>query len=342
MNILYGIQGTGHGHISRARELLPELNKHASVDVIMSGYNSTLDPEYAIRFRKHGISLSYDSQGGVSILDTLLNVQPIQFINDVRSIPLKEYDLVISDYEPISAWSAKMQEVPCIALSHQASFLSMQTPRPERKSLVAEALLQYYAPARNRLGFHFKRYDDFIEPPVIRSDIRALETNHKNHITVYLPAYHHKVLQRIFSTFTQVDWHIFAPSCSEEMHDKNIWIHPVGNEAFLKSFASCRGVICNAGFEMCAESMYLQKKLLAVPIRNQYEQQCNAAALEKLGIVILETLENETTEIEQWLGSRDVVSLNEAADPQKVVQQVLQVGSRQLQGNTGSLLKAVG
>jgi hypothetical protein len=50
MNILYGIQGTGHGHISRARELLPEFCKHAAVDVLISGYACQLELENDIAY----------------------------------------------------------------------------------------------------------------------------------------------------------------------------------------------------------------------------------------------------------------------------------------------------
>jgi len=325
MKILYGIQGTGHGHISRARELLPELSKKASVDVILSGYNSSLDPGYSIRFRKPGISLSYDSEGGVSVIDTFRNIHPIQFINDVRSIPLDEYDLIISDYEPISAWSASRGDVPCVALSHQASFLSSHAPRPTQKSLFAEAALQYFAPAKYKIGFHFERYDKFIEPPIIRSEIKELKTNNKHHIIVYLPAYHHEVIRNIFAPFTQVDWHIFSPFCSREIQNKNIWIRPVGHQEFLESFASSQGVICNAGFEMCAESMYLQKKLLAIPIRNQYEQQCNAEALKQLGVLILERLEEHRREVGDWLERGKIIGLDEVADPAKVLQRVLEL-----------------
>ncbi|MAJ34220.1 MAG: glycosyltransferase, partial [Candidatus Marinimicrobia bacterium] len=38
MNILYGIQGTGNGHITRSRLLVPLLRKKGfNVDVILSG-----------------------------------------------------------------------------------------------------------------------------------------------------------------------------------------------------------------------------------------------------------------------------------------------------------------
>ena len=40
MKILYGIQGTGNGHLSRAEEIVPILKKMAHVDVLISGNQS--------------------------------------------------------------------------------------------------------------------------------------------------------------------------------------------------------------------------------------------------------------------------------------------------------------
>ncbi|MGD8428081.1 MAG: glycosyltransferase family protein, partial [Balneolaceae bacterium] len=228
--------------------------------------------------------------------------------------------------------------VPCIALSHQASFLSPNTPRPDQKSYMAEAVLQHFAPAQQSIGFHFRRYDKFIEPPVIRSAVRELTIDRENHITVYLPAYHHRVLKGIFCEFPRVDWHIFSPSCNRAVQEKNLWIHPVSNKPFLDSFASCRGVICNAGFEMCAESMYLGKRLLAVPIRNQYEQQCNAIALERLGILTLPDIKDNDRKIRDWLDNREVVGLDEIADPEKIVRRVIEIGSSHKQSSQESTL----
>ena len=48
------------------------------------------------------------------------------------------------------------------------------------------------------------------------------------------------------------------------------------------------------GFETPSEALYLNKKLLSIPIMDQNEQQCNAAALELLGIRILKDLNEET------------------------------------------------
>jgi len=327
MRILYGIQGTGHGHISRAKELLPRLAGHASVDVLLSGGNSAMGLEDFIAYRKHGVSLSYDDQGGILFLNTLLDLRPISYVKDVSGVPLQSYNLVISDYEPISAWAARLKNIPCVALSHQASFLSSHTPRPKQQSQVAEAILQHLAPAERAIGFHFQRYDRFIEPPIIRSPIRSLRATNENHITVYLSAFHHDVLIKLLGQIREVDWHIFSPYCSNPVHQEHIRVYPVSNEPFLDSFASCKGVICNAGFETCAEAMYLGKKLAAIPIQRQYEQQCNAMAMQEMGIKIFTDIKSHIGKVRGWLENAEVITIDDIADPEKVIQQLLEIGS---------------
>ncbi|WP_216073950.1 glycosyltransferase family protein, partial [Acinetobacter baumannii] len=64
------------------------------------------------------------------------------------------------------------------------------------------------------------------------------------------------------------------------------------------------GVITGAGFETPAEALYLGKKLLCLPIRGQYEQLCNAAALKNFGVTIVDKMDNEFTgTIASWLSS---------------------------------------
>ncbi|MDZ7755440.1 glycosyltransferase family protein [Rhodohalobacter sp.] len=86
MKILYGIQGTGHGHISRAREIIPYLSKHASVDVLISGYNCKMSLDNTKVTHKRGISLTYDDGGSVSYLKTALNIKPVTFLRDINSV----------------------------------------------------------------------------------------------------------------------------------------------------------------------------------------------------------------------------------------------------------------
>lgn len=324
MKILYGIQGTGHGHISRAREILPLLSEKAEVDVLLSGYNCSMTLDDIQIIQKRGISLSYDSKGSVSYLKTALNIKPVTFLHDVNTLMLKEYDLIISDYEPITAWAALNSKVLSIGLSHQAAFLSDKSPRPKKKSLLAERVLKHFAPCNRPIGFHFQRYDSFILPPIIRSDVRELECSSGNHVTVYLPAFDHETLVSIFSSCKQVDWHFFSPLCEKAYEKDNVKVFPVGNRPFLESMKSSIGVVTSAGFETCAETMYLGKKLLVIPIQNQYEQLCNAAALEKMGVHVITKLDASfKTKISRWIDEAPIVHLDEAADTQHLTNKLV-------------------
>lgn len=334
MKILYGIQGTGHGHISRAREIIPLLSKHADLDVLISGYNCHMNLEGVELIRKRGISLAYDSNGNVSYLKTALQIKPISFITDVKSIRPEGYDLIISDYEPVTAWASINSPTPTVALSHQASFLSKKSPRPAKKSLFAEQILSNFAPCKTAIGFHFQKYDTFILPPVIREEVLGLEPENGNHVTVYLPAFDHHKLIPLFNRFRSVEWHLFSPLCSEPFTSGNVQVHPVGNKPFLNSLKSAAGVVAGAGFETCAEAMFLGKKLLAVPIRNQYEQLCNAASLEKLGIITwngsgLSSFSNTLT---AWLEEAAIVNLSEIADTDQLTKSLIRYANQTKSG----------
>ncbi len=325
MKILFGIQGTGHGHISRAREILPELQKYAEVDVLISGYGCNLDLHGYRVDKKRGISLVYDRRGKVSFLKTIGNIKFNVFVDDLMGVTASDYDLVISDFEPITSWAARKSGIPVVGLSHQASFLSHRTPRPPVRSFFAEKILRHYAPCTHPVGFHFLRYDDFIQPPVIRSEVRNLIPTTGDHVTVYLPAYEDPYLVDIFSQLPEVDWELFSIHTTIPHRIKNCLIQPVENHSFLKSLECSYAVMTGGGFETCAESLFLGKKLMVIPITNQYEQQCNAAALSKFGVPVLQKLEHTSiSHIDQWLNDNFSARLPEYCNVPILIRQIIQ------------------
>lgn len=329
MKLLYGIQGTGHGHISRAREILPHLSNRADVDILLSGYNCKLNLDGFSIIKKRGVSFEYDSRGGVSVLETARSLHPVKLLRDIQELDTDKYDLIISDYEPITSWASIASQVPCVGLSHQAAFVSDNCPRPLKKSVVAEQIMKHFAPCTRPLGFHYKRYDSFIEPPVIRSQIKSLNPTQENYITVYLPAFDHETLASVFLEFDTIRWEIFSPFCTKSYTRNHIAVHPLGNETFLKSLECCSGVITSAGFETCAEAMYLRKKLFVIPIKNQYEQLCNAAALEMMGICIAQNWGDALEEkLRSWLNDYPVVHLEEIADAERVAEKLFRMARK--------------
>ena len=189
MKILYAIQGTGNGHIARAYDIVPELRKYANVDVLISGMQSDLPPEFPITYRYYGISFIFGTRGGIKIFKTLISMKIRKFLQDIRNVPVQNYDFVINDFEPITAWACKIRNIPCISLSHQAAVLHKNSPKPEIIDIIGRFILRYYAPASFSYGIHFESYDSTIFTPVIRSAVRNSPTITRNHYTVYLPSY---------------------------------------------------------------------------------------------------------------------------------------------------------
>ena len=323
MKILYAIQGTGNGHISRAREIVPLLQQHGEVDLLVSGTEAEVSLSQPLKYRFHGFSFVFGTNGGVDKWATYKIMDLPQLWRDMHSLPLKQYDLVINDFEPVSAWACKLQKIPAVSLSHQCSFVSPKTPRPAKWNY-AEWLFKYYSPTKYHIGFHFERYDDFIHTPVIRSEIRNLTTANNGHYTVYLPAYDDKILVKYLSQSADVRWQIFSKRQKTPYQSGNVQVLPVNNEAFNHSLANCEGLLTGGGFEGPAEALFLQKKLMMIPMHGQFEQQCNALAASKMGVPVIYGIDdNFTSHINRWVKSDDRVWVDFPDETAQIVHQMI-------------------
>ena len=304
MKVLFGIQGTGNGHISRCRELLKHLLRRAEVDVLVSGYHHEVDLGFEVKFKLPGLGFTFGKRGGIDYWNSVRNFSPYKLISDIYKIPVHRYDLVISDFEPITAWSAKLRSAPSVSLSHQAAFLSPNIPRPRQENRIQELIIKWYSPSPSHIGLHFQEYDEFIFTPIIREEIRNTDVRNRGHYTVYLPSYDYSFLSGLFRRI-YVKWEVFSKHHKGEPYrDSNVTVYPVNNGEFVRSLSECEGILCNAGFETPAETLYLGKKLMVVPMRRQYEQQCNAEALERLGVPVVRDLGNEfENKLCDWINS---------------------------------------
>jgi uncharacterized protein (TIGR00661 family) len=292
MKIFYAVQATGNGHISRAIEILPYLEQYGTVDLFLSGNNSNLPINANVQYRSKGLSLFYTGNGGLSYFDTLKALQPKRIFNEVKNLPVEKYDLVINDFESITAMACAYKKVKSINFGHQASFMSSHTPRPKHKDFIGELVLKNYARATKYIGLHFEQYDDFILPPIIKKDIWNATPKNNGHITVYLSSYSDAAIAKHLQGLKDHTFEVFSKEVKTKTNKGNITFIPVSKNAFNESLITCHGIITGAGFETPAEALYLQKKILALPIKGQYEQLCNAAALEKLGVKTIKTIDN--------------------------------------------------
>jgi uncharacterized protein (TIGR00661 family) len=325
MKILYAIQGTGNGHLSRARDIIPHLLEYGAVDVLVSGIQADVDLGFPVTYKLKGLSFIFGKKGGVDIVATYKKGKLKQLWQEIKSLPVEEYDIVINDFEPVSAWACILRRKACIGLSHQAAVLNSRAPQPAIADLAGTALLRYYAPATRQFGFHFNKYDENIYTPVIRHQVRALVPANKGHYTLYLPAYDDKRIIKVLSQFKNIEWQVFSKHNKTKFTQGNITIQPICNEAFIQSMAAAEGVLCGAGFETPAEALYLQKKLMVIPMKGQYEQQCNAAALEKMGVPVIKSLKKKHSDkIKSWLKSKEIIQVNYPDETKEIIDAVIQ------------------
>jgi uncharacterized protein (TIGR00661 family) len=324
--ILYAIQGTGNGHLSRALDIVPLLQARASqVNLLVSGPPADVQLPFAVRYRCHGMGFIFGKKGGVNFIKTFWQLNSAAFLREMRLLPVESYDVIISDFEPVSAWACRLRGVPCIALSHQSAVLSEAAPRPQNDDLVGRAVLRHYAPANQHFGFHFQRYEPRIYTPVIRQQVRQLTPQNDGHYTVYLPAFDEETLvKRLRYLSRHVRWEVFSKHSRQQSEHGNVRVRPVSGAAFTDSLARSAGVLCGAGFETPAEALYLGKKLLVVPMRNQYEQACNAAALANLGVPVAQNLKDKSLGLlDQWLHQGAVVPVNYPDETEAILDKLL-------------------
>ena len=334
MKILYVVQATGNGHISRAIEILPYLKNYGEVDIFLSGANSTLELTEPVKYRSKGLSLFYTCKGGLNYPRIIRQLSISRIRKEIRDLPVENYDLVLNDFDCITSLACSRKKIPSVNFGHQASFISSQTPRPQKISNAGEWILKNYARGTQHVGLHFKAYDHFILSPVIKKNILKAEAEEGEHITVYLPSYCQAELLRFFEPLKDFRFQIFCWEVQKPQQYGHISFLPVSNNGFNESMIQCKAIICGAGFETPAEALHLQKKLMVMPIRGQYEQACNAAALQQLGVRSFRQLDEDfTTLFTHWIDEPNSVKMKFEHSTEEIVAYAINQGKHHTEMN---------
>jgi uncharacterized protein (TIGR00661 family) len=303
MKILYGIQATGNGHLSRARAMEKHFSrKNVDVTYLFSGRKRKdlfgMDAFGDFETRS-GMTFSFKA-GKVSYPKTLLTNNPVKFLHEILTLDLSAYDVVINDFEPVSAWAARLQGKQLICFGNQSSFhhnIPVAGSDP-----VARRVLKYFAPGRINIGMHWHHFHQPILPPIIHFDVDDTAVV-DNKILVYLPFENQKNLITVLQQFT--GFHFYIYSQEHVVTDcGNIHLRPFSLDGFQYDLKSASAVMCNAGFELPSECLQLGKKLLVKPLHNQMEQASNVLALERLGLAT--TMQHvDSRVIGRWLSARN-------------------------------------
>jgi uncharacterized protein (TIGR00661 family) len=327
MKIFYAVQATGNGHISRAIEILPYLKKYGNVDVFLSGSNHSLKNDLPISYRSKGMSLYYDQNGSVDLWKTFTEINLKKIWTEAKHLPIEKYDLIINDFECITSLACKLKKIPSIHFGHQASFRSNKVPRPTKKEFTGELVLKNYAIGTKNIGLHFKSYDKYIYSPIIKSSILRAKPQDNGYITVYLNHYNDATIIENLSKINEFKFEVFSKEVQFPYQLGNIKLLPVNKDVFNHSLINCHGIITGAGFETPAEALYLGKKLMVFPLNGQYEQQCNAKALEEFNAVSLNGFDEYfPTHFNNWISEEKLYKLEIHNSTEEIIKTVISQG----------------
>lgn len=303
MRILYGVQTTGHGHLVRSTPIIRQLRERGhQVDVLLSGPRA--DPAWAARIGAPVSirpGLTFAATGGqIRYLQTVVEARPLAFLRDIfrntNSVP----DLVVTDYEPITAWMARRRRLRSVGIGHLYAFAWPGVPRA-RGNPITRNVLDWFAPAATAAGTHWDQFGAPILPPTVDPDVRGLvrASVEEDLILVYLGFEPLSRLVPLLQQFPRHRFHVYAKEPAERQLG-NVTVRPTSRARFLADLTRCAGVITNAGFTLTSECLHLGIRVLVQPIRGQLEQESNAVALEqlRLGSVVRQL---SRPDVQRWL-----------------------------------------
>ena len=300
MKILYGVQGTGNGHISRARAMAEAFQQYPQLEVqwLFSGrppeklFSMEIFGDY---WWREGLTFVH-KEGKIDQFATARQLDLGKLIKDIRELPVSEYDLVISDFEPVTAWAAKKRKRPSLGLGHQYAF-AYPIPMPAF-GWKARSIMRIFAPVQMSLGMHWHHFGHPILPPIAQAHGTPGRASDDQHILVYLPFENPEPLLAELAKLGQ-KFIVYGLPMELPTAD-NITLKAPSVEGFRRDVAESRGVICNSGFELIAETLTLGKPILTRPLKGQFEQEANALALRELQLAdVVNSVDART--IGEWL-----------------------------------------
>lgn len=299
MRILYGVQATGNGHISRARAMEKQFRQAGvNVDFLFSGrpqdqfFDMQQFGDYQLR---QGLTFVTEA-GKVNYWQSAKRARLSTLWHDITKLDLQSYDLVLTDFEPISAWAAKRQGKTCIAIGHQYAFL--HAIPMENANLLSHTIFRHFAPANYSLGLHWHHFDQPILPPIIDLPVSSKPVQ-SDRVLVYLPFEDQQHVLRVLAPLTEYQFSVYGPGLATAEFG-HIRTQPPSLNAFKNDLLQSHAVLSNAGFELISEALQLNKHILVKPLHGQMEQQSNALALSRLNLASrTDTL--STAVIAKWL-----------------------------------------
>jgi uncharacterized protein (TIGR00661 family) len=293
-NILYGVNGEGAGHSTRAKEVLTHLVAQghrvevASFDRGLENLKNDFHVTeiYGFRFAYVNNRVRYQRTIAANLITVPRARRSLSRLNQL--VDASNIDLVITDFEPLTCHVGHKRHLPVISIDNQHCLTNAVVSYPKRyrrDAAAAKIVTRLMTPRANAylvISFFsapIRKRNTFLFPPLLRQEILKAIPAEGDHVLAYVtsPA---PALARLLSS---VRCRFIAYGFGQEGNDGNIIYKKPSLNGFFADLLNCRAVIANAGFSLVTEALHLGKPYLAVPVSHQFEQIFNAYWLEKSG-----------------------------------------------------------
>ncbi len=293
-NILYGVNGEGSGHSTRAKEVISHLQQQGHKLHVVSFDRGLRNLSESFPVKEiFGLSLAYVNNR-VRYKRTLASnlIKAPQVAGSLKALSRlvdeENIELVITDFEPLTCHVGHRKKLPVIAIDNQHAITNtvVSLPRGFSRDVAAVRLVTRmmtpHADAYLVLSFFpaaVKRRNTFLFPPIVRQEVLSAKPQTGDYVLVYVTS----PAKELAALLKQVRCKFVGYGFGIEGQEANILFKKPSMDGFLRDLAGAQAVIANAGFSLVSEALYLGKPYLAIPVKNQFEQTFNAYYVDKLG-----------------------------------------------------------
>jgi len=293
-NILYGVNGEGAGHSTRAKEVLSHLRSQGHTLHVVSfdrglknlGGDFEVTEIYGLRIEYVNNRVRYKKTVAKNLLAVPKAAKSIRELT--RLCEKWAIDAVVTDFEPLSCKVGHRLGLPVIAIDNQHTMTNCEVsyPKKYRKDAAAAKLVTKLmtpkADAYLMISFFdapVRKKKSFLFPPILRREILEAKPTAGDHVLVYVTAPSSELIE----TLKKVRMKFIAYGFGREGQEQNVTFKKPSLDGFMRDLLSAKAIVANSGFSLISEALHLGKPYLAVPVKSQFEQIFNAYYIGETG-----------------------------------------------------------
>lgn len=335
--VLFGVAGIGLGHTHRQLPIIERCASSCEVGIFAYGESlRTLTQHFAdnpsVLIERIAVPFYVGHQSGLDFAATARlesNCEDYLRINCLAMARLAERmgtpDLVVSDYEPVSAQYAYACGAPLVTIDQQSKYLCGEFPEVLSGAHSGEEVMRlrmFFPRADLRLACSFfavprrseTREQVEVCPPILSAALnreRGRPRTGRPLVIIYLSSQRPFVqgideIAEILGSQPTVEFHLFGRGVRRQA-SYNLIIHEHGDPEFRSLLVGAHGMISTAGHSLLSEAMHLGIPVYAIPLA-VHEQQLNAQMIVENGFGIARR-RIEPTALAEFLSALDAYRL---------------------------------